>query len=184
MPRKNARAQKRRNPRPQRHRGTRAVTGFIGIAVALTMFGGVLVYVFGNSPEPDAPPVAAGDDGVRVIEGSVHTVRHTEAPLPSSDNPRADGLPTLVWFSGTWCHFCEAMSPFAHDTAEEFTGELVFVEKSVDHDRDAANSFGVRGTPTFVLIDDTGGELVRFGYQPDPQSFRDVITEALAVSGG
>lgn len=153
--------------------------GYMGIAAAIVLFGGVVYQTLGASDEPNDSSAAVSSDGTRVIEGSVHTVHHTEASLPSSSNPQPDAMPTLVWFSGTWCHFCHAMSPFAHDTADEFSSELAFVEKSVDHDRDAARSYGIRGTPTFVLVDEVGEEIVRFGYQSDAASFREVIAAAL-----
>jgi thiol-disulfide isomerase/thioredoxin len=149
--------------------------------VALIAAGAAAFYLFGTPGESDSPGEVAAD-GTRVIEGSVHTVRHSEAPLPTADEPRADGLPTLVWFSGTWCHFCQAMSPFAHDTADEFASQVAFVEKSVDHDRSAANGYGVRGTPTFVLIDAYGEEIVRFGFQQTADAFRQVISDALDLT--
>jgi thiol-disulfide isomerase/thioredoxin len=120
---------------------------------------------------------------VRVLRGSAHTVYHSDAALPTSNEPRADGRPTLVWFSGTWCHFCERMEPFAWETASGFGDQLVFLEKSVDHDRSAASRFGVRGTPTFVLLDASGREQARFFYQADRASFASTIEAALARLG-
>ncbi len=107
---------------------------------------------------------------------------HSVAPLPSDGAPRSDGKPTLVWFSGTWCEFCERMEPFAHQAASGFTDRLVFVEKSVD-DRSAAARYGVRGTPTFVLVDASGEEIARFGFQPTSAAFAQAIETALAQTG-
>jgi len=123
----------------------------------------------------------AGGD-VRVLTGAHHTVYHSTAPLPSTSALRADGKPTLVWFSGTWCEFCERMEPFAHETARTFTDRLAFVEKSVDDDWAAAARFGVRGTPTFVLIDAEGKEIARFGFQATASAFAQTIAAALARS--
>lgn len=123
----------------------------------------------------------AGGD-VRVLTGSHHTVYHSVAPLPTSSAPRADGKPTLVWFSGTWCEYCERMEPFAHETASSFTSRLAFVEKSVDDDRAAAARYGVRGTPTFVLVDAGGKEIARFGFQATASAFAQTIEAALARS--
>jgi len=120
---------------------------------------------------------------IRVLTGSHHTVYHSTAPLPTSDRPRADGLPTLVWFSGTWCEVCEQMEPWAHATAAEFKDRMVFVEKSVDHDRGAALRYGVRGTPTFVLIDASGRPLTQFFFQSSPGAFRSAIEKALSLAG-
>lgn len=124
----------------------------------------------------------AGTD-VRVLTGTHHTVYHSAAPLPSTAAPRADGRPTLVWFSGTWCEFCERMEAFAHETASTFADRLAFVEKSVDDDRAAAGRYGVRGTPTFVLIDAGGKEIARFGFQATESAFAQAIEAALARAG-
>jgi len=149
----------------------------------------ILAFVFVRSGGPEAPadPAqaqlasanAAGAE-VKVLTGSHHTVYHSVPPLPTASAPRADGLPTLVWFSGTWCEFCEQMEPFAHQSAGRFAGRMVFAEKSVDDDRQAASRYGIRGTPTFVLVDANGQEVARFGFQRDEQSFAAAIEAALA----
>ncbi|MGE0600589.1 MAG: thioredoxin family protein [Dehalococcoidia bacterium] len=135
-----------------------------------------------STEDPTITALARENAGgeVRVLTGTHHTVYHSVAPLPSDGVPRADGKPTLVWFSGTWCEFCERMEPFAHQAASDFADRLVFVEKSVDDDRSAAARYGVRGTPTFVLIDASGQEIARFGFQPTLPAFAQAIETALA----
>jgi len=118
---------------------------------------------------------------VTVHAGSRHVVYHSDEPLPSASFPRVDGQPTLVWFSGTWCHVCEQMAPFAHETAAAYTDQLVFVEKSVDHDRDSSGRYGVRGTPTFIMLDAVGSEVTRFHGSPNATSFAAQIEQALAA---
>ena len=88
---------------------------------------------------------------------------------------------SLVWFSGTWCHICERMAPFAHQTASGYTDRLVFVEKSVDHDRPASGRYGVRGTPTFIMLDAAGTEVTRFHGAGDAASFAAAIEQALTA---
>ncbi|MDZ7729639.1 MAG: thioredoxin family protein [Dehalococcoidia bacterium] len=109
------------------------------------------------------------------------TTRTTRFPRPTSRRSRR--APTLVWFSAPWCHFCSQMSGFAHEAAEEFEGDVHFVEKSVELERDAVGRYGVRGTPTFVLIDAAGEPIGRFGFQPDAGSFRATIDEVLQEAG-
>jgi len=160
---------------------------------ALAAIGGLLAFALlagaggGGSAAADPETVAlareASGGEVQVYTGSAHTVYHSTAPLASSVAPRSDGKPTLVWFSGTWCHFCEQMEGFALDTAEGFGERMAFVEKSVDHDRSAASRYGVRGTPTFVLIDAAGNEVVRFHYQSSQQDFAAAIEAALGQAG-
>ena len=72
------------------------------------------------------------------------------------------------------------MEPFVLQTASGFSERMVFVEKSVDHDRSAARRFAVRGTPTFVMLDGGGDEVARFFFQPDSETLSEVIEAALA----
>ena len=95
----------------------------IGGAVLVAVIAGFVIMRVTNttSAAPDAGVAAvartnAGTE-VKVYTGTHHTVYHSTAPLPSETNPRADGKPTLVWFSGTYCEYCEQMEPFAHRTA-------------------------------------------------------------------
>ena len=152
----------------------------LGVVALVAVGGGAYLFLGGSDDAESAANVPA--DGVQVLAGGTHTVRHSVASLPSASAPRPDGKPTLVWFSGTWCHFCEAMEPFAFATAGERVSRMAFVEKSVDHDRSAARQYGIRGTPTFVLIDSTGRELGRFGYQANPAAFGAAIDGVLGKS--
>ncbi len=166
--------------------GTFAVLGG-GLAVVLILGGG------GGSAEenPEFTSLAsalAGDSveqdsdssDIRVYSGSAHTVYHSTKPLPTNSAPQADGKPTLVWFSATWCQVCERMEPFVLQTASGFSERMVFVEKSVDHDRSAARRFGVQGTPTFVMLDARGDQITRFFFQGDASGLAEVIEAALA----
>lgn len=195
--RNRTRADRRRSERGSAGRGESAGTmSDSGGGIPWSMVGwgaagiGILVLlgaVFFTSGEPlPADPVTeslaranAGTD-VEVYRGRAHTVYHSTPPLPTADAPRADGQPTLVWFSATWCTVCERMEPFAHETASTFTDRVSFVEKSVDHDRSAASRYGVRGTPTFILIDAAGREIARFHAQRDAASFAAAIEGVIA----
>ena len=195
---KRARAQRRQREaksvrqqasRPRRRVSWKPIAGWgtlaaIGGLVAFALLSGV---GGGGSAEADPALAAlareASGGEVQVYTGSAHTVYHSTAPLPVAAAPRDDGKPTLVWFSGTWCTFCERMESFALATAEGYGARMTFVEKSVDHDRSAASRFGVRGTPTFVLIDAAGNEVARFHYQRSPQDFAAAIEAALGQAG-
>ncbi|MEE8336668.1 MAG: thioredoxin fold domain-containing protein [Dehalococcoidia bacterium] len=121
---------------------------------------------------------------VRVLTGPAHTVYHSTLPLPSAEMPREDGRPTLIWFSATTCLFCERMDPFVYTTISGFTDRLAFVEKSLPNDRGAASRYGIRGTPTFVLVDTTGNEIGRFFFQSSGTAFSDSILTALRLIEG
>ena len=177
----------RRGIRSQQPKRTTPATVVV-VVVALALFGGVAAWALtsggGDASQETIPASAGGGGETAVISGSVHTVRHYNGALPTGSNPRNDGLPTLVWFSVTWCHFFLHMSDFAYPVAEEFQEQLVFLEKSVDHDRDAALRFRVRGTPTFVMLDPTGEEVGRFNFQNDAVGFRQAIEAALGAYAG
>ena len=117
---------------------------------------------------------------IEVFTGPEHTVYHSVAALPSSASPRADGKPTLAWFTNTNCSRCEEMK-FAHTVAAEFRDRLVFVEKATDRDN-AAATLAVTSVPAFVLLDARGTELVRFGYLADAATLKASIESALAAA--
>jgi len=139
-------------------------------------------FALSGSGAEEVPAAEVGSDAVQVLSGNPHTVYHSLAPIPSTSVPQPDGIPTLVWFSGTWCEFCHAMEPFANATIAEFAGRMDFLEKSVDHARPDRQRFRVRGTPTFVLVDREGQEIGRFGFQRSADELRQAI-EGLLPAG-
>ena len=149
------------------------------VAVAL-VFPGRSWQTLPFEPADAARPGAAGE--VVVLQG-VHTVRHSRAPLPTDAARQPDGKPTLVWFSGTWCTTCASMEPYAQQTMERYQSRIALVEKSVDHDQPAVARYGVRGTPTFLLIDATDKELARFTYAANATDFAQQIEAALKKGG-
>lgn len=177
----------RRGSRQQQARRRRRVNwkGWLGWGATALLLGAIAFLIIRGPGQSTTNPTLialaeeASDGPVRVITGSAHTVYHSTLPVPSQATPRSDGKPTLIWFSGTWCTFCERMDPFVYETASRFTDQMIFVEKSVDHDRPAASRYGVRGTPTFVLVDAVGNEIARFHYQSSAASFADIILSAL-----
>jgi hypothetical protein len=118
---------------------------------------------------------------VQAFTGPGNTVYHSTAPLPSADAPRADAKLTLVWFARTNCSDCAKMRPFAQDVAAGFTGQMVFVEKAVDRDAQAA-ARNVPSLPYFELLDAKGTVLAQFGYQPDRAAFEAAVQAALTPS--
>lgn len=129
-------------------------------------------------------PAAAGtstntsDTQVEVLGGGIHTVYHSTAPLPSATAPRADGKPTLVWFSATWCEVCHVMEPIVKKATVEIGGRVVFVEKSHDLEPELFQQHRVFGTPTFVLLDAQGKELTRFNVERTPERFASRVLQA------
>lgn len=136
-----------------------------------------------SAVDPELLELARASAGseILVVRGPEHTAYHSLAPLPSASAPRADGLPTLVFFSEPACAACERMQ-FVHRVMAEERGRVVFVEKSLDRDP-VSGQYGIRETPAFVLIDAAGRELGRFGALPDEASFRAKVEELLAAAG-
>ncbi|MCL6645436.1 MAG: thioredoxin family protein [Dehalococcoidia bacterium] len=134
----------------------------------------------GESPvDPALADLARANAGseILIVRGPEHTAYHSLAPLPTEAAPRADGLPTLVFFSAPACAACERMQ-FVHRVMAGERDRVVFVEKSVDRDPVSA-AYGIRETPAFVLIDAAGQELASFGALPDAAAFRAKVDELL-----
>jgi thioredoxin-related protein len=74
------------------------------------------------------------------------------------------------------------MEPWALDAAKGMSDRVAFVEKDVNSDG-SARAYGVRGTPTFIVIDAKGKELARFGYQRTAEEFVATIDSVLTKSG-
>ncbi len=191
---KQRRSQQRRpaagSPDPARRGGvwwrSRRVAALATVALVLVALGGFFLLRGGGSaavaPALAAEAQANSGGPVRVLNG-VHTVFHSELPLPSAAAPRSDGRYTVVWFSGTWCEFCAQMQSYANDSAAKFRDRLVFMEKSVDDDASDASRFHVRGTPTFVVLDAHGNEVSRFGFQTTAAAFEALLAQVPKPQG-
>ncbi len=160
-----------------------------GGVVAVLLVGAVAIYVASgkhstaNAATVEVARSNAGGE-VQAHTGPNHTVYEALAPLPTAASPRADGKPTLVWFSATTCEFCEKMQSFAHETAQGFTNRMSFVEKGLDAGGAAdASRYRIQGTPTFVLIDAKGKEITRFFFASSSAEFAAAITAALQRAG-
>ncbi|MEO6397345.1 MAG: thioredoxin family protein [Tepidiformaceae bacterium] len=165
-----------------------AKTWLIFLAIMLPVLGGGgWMFVAAERQTREDPALAslarsnAGGE-VQAFTGAKHTVYQSVAPLPSEDSPRADAKLTLVWFTTSNCTDCGRMDDFAHRVAAQFTARLAFVEKAADRDTSAAR-LGVTEAPTFVLIDDRGQELERFGFERTQASFSARVEAALRAAG-
>ena len=98
-------------------------------------------------------------------------------------NHREVETPTLVWFHADWCHVCQQIKPDVVNLGEAYEGKVKFVRLNVDHgeSRDAVRRYGVRATPTFVLIDAQGqiqGNVPGWpGYLAFTTAFEKLLTE-------
>ena len=68
----------------------------------------------------------------------------------------ANGKPTIVDFSATWCPPCKQLKPIFEKLAEEFKGRINFVTIDVDENPDLAQAYGVQNIPMMVFLNKDG----------------------------
>ena len=116
----------------------------------------------------------AGCTGGKGETGGMHfdTARDYEAALKS-------GKPTLVEFSATWCTICMRMQPVVERMEAKYGNRVNFVILNFDREKALVEKFGIRGTPTFILLN-SSGEVVggAVGYIPEDR-FEEMIVELL-----
>ncbi|MFZ5442079.1 MAG: thioredoxin [Myxococcota bacterium] len=66
--------------------------------------------------------------------------------------------PVLVDFWATWCAPCIAMEPALGELATAHAGKLKVVKINIEEHQQAAQQFGVRALPNFLLF--KGGKVV------------------------
>ena len=60
----------------------------------------------------------------------------------------------VLYFSATWCGPCKMMMPVLEKVSEELSDTgVTFVKVNADEERELSAEFGVRGIPTFVMIE-------------------------------
>ena len=151
-----------------------------GVAIVLfSVLAGAQIMMFSKQPAATAATENTASE-VRVLSGGIHTVHHSLGPLPTAAAPRADGLPTLVWFGATWCDVCHAMEGVMANVQTDTRGHIVLVEKDVDAEPSLARQFLVRGTPTFVVLDALGRELGRVPAAFDTRQFEADLQRVVA----
>ena len=66
----------------------------------------------------------------------------------------ADTTNQVLYFTGTHCTICKAMTPVVRAAADEYGSSVELVEVDVATNRDLAERHAVRSVPTFVAIHD------------------------------
>ena len=60
--------------------------------------------------------------------------------------------PVLVYFWAQWCSSCKKLQPIWDELAEQYGGRLKFVRVDIDGEPQLAAEYGIRSTPTLVLV--------------------------------
>jgi len=72
--------------------------------------------------------------------------------LDEIDALAAEGKPVLIDFFQVNCQPCRIMDGIVNELADEYAGAAHIVKVDVTRVRGAAETYGVRSTPTFVLL--------------------------------
>ena len=70
------------------------------------------------------------------------------------DQVLASDTPVLVDFWAEWCGPCKMIGPIIDELADSYAGRVKVVKVNVDHARQTAAKFGVRGIPTLLVFKD------------------------------
>lgn len=62
------------------------------------------------------------------------------------------GMPVFIDFYAPWCHPCQLVSPVIEEAAALLDNKVKFVKVNIDADMEIPRSFGIRGIPSYVLI--------------------------------
>ncbi|MBI3115576.1 MAG: thioredoxin family protein [Candidatus Kerfeldbacteria bacterium] len=123
----------------------------------------------GSGPATTGSNHAAGQNS-----GAAIYLKPSPAVTASLSNP---GKKTVLWFSATWCTICKSMSPYVQNVVERHADQVVITERDVDREPALARQYAVRGTPTFVLLDESGQTMTtRVGHLSESQ-FESFITQ-------
>lgn len=174
---------KRRN---KQHKGkNKRLGGFLVIGIGVVLVG-LLVSGMARFWGQDNHQQAAA--AAPVSSAANPEIRYLGPPTDPDGLALAEagqaGQPTLIWFHADWCHVCQQVKPEVVNLGQEFEGKVKFVRLNVDDraSRAALQRYGVRATPTFVLLDAAGQVRGNVPGWPGYQAFVDAFKQLLAQS--
>ena len=168
----------------QRAGKNKKLGGFLAISIGLVVVGLLVsgmtqLWSQGNHRQTAAAPVSGDADPETRFLG-----QPTDPDGLTLAEAGQVGQPTLVWFHADWCHICQQVKPEVVNLGQEFEGKVKIVRLNVDDgaSRAALQRYGVRATPTFVLLDAAGevrGNVPGWpGYQAFVNAFNQLLTQS------
>ncbi len=89
--------------------------------------------------------------------------------------------PAIVDFYADWCGPCRRISPILEKIAKEYDGRLYVYKVNVDHNREVAQAFGVKGIPMVLFVPMSGDPRKAVGAMSE-SSYKDAVREVLKVN--
>ncbi len=101
------------------------------------------------------------------------SIIHTSDESFEADVLRS-AIPVLVDFYADWCAPCRRLAPVIDELAEEYNGDMRFVNVNVDDNASLAVQFGVQSIPTLIFF--KGGQQVAktVGAPPKPRLVQEI----------
>lgn len=182
-----------------------ASAGALAVLLAAAFLGGALPYA-GRAAGEAAPlaapsPSPSSRGAVQAASDVARTPDAQPAPDPRGEEPAqvewtdfASGIerakeedrPMLVHFTAAWCGYCRKMDreTWTHPTVIREASTWIPVRVDIDSRQDLAGRYGIRGTPSQLVVAPSGRVLARAGGYQTPRELLDWLEEAEArVSG-
>jgi thioredoxin 1 len=85
--------------------------------------------------------------------------------------------PVLVDFYADWCGPCKAMEPTIKEVAGQIKDKARIIKVNIDRNSEAANHYGVRAVPTFIVFR-KGREVWRHSGMIDKRTLTESVLNA------
>ncbi len=129
-----------------------------------------------ESPEKAGTRAEAGPVGIAIANGT--EVREDLRPLIEATGNRAGGRATLLQFSSAFCAPCRATKRVLGEVAE-LTPGVAHVEVDAESNLDLVRRLGILKTPTTLVLDAHGREVLRASGQPRKAEVLSALGEAV-----